>query len=292
MPISKLYVEGKLDNEIYAQLFGDSIAVKRGGSKYSIRPQARDDRSDGIQAGYLRDRDFDFDPPDDMDVLTVDATDRDQAWGWRLNRHEIESYLLDPQVVEAKFGINAETWQNRLCNAAQRIQWYQIARWTVGYARSRLPPYYELQTRPDDVGEMRLPPDLSEQVSLEWCRGTINKFLTRIDQCLCDDAVSEQIASRSKPFSDEMLDSHQHVLQWCSGKDLFAALTEPDLRDTSAESPQTLCNILRDWVRDNPNTFVDLFPEFTTLKQQMTDSASPQNTTPPRRQSRRIQLND
>lgn len=275
MRLSKLYVEGKLDSEIYTPLFSGSVTIEKGGSKTSIRPQARNDRSSGILAGYLRDRDFDFDPPDDMDVPTVDIADNDVRWGWRLNRHEIESYLLDPQVVVAKFGSEIKAWQDHLCDAARRIRWYQVARWTIGYARSGLPPNYKLQTSPDEVKEMRLPADLSEQASLDWGRQVIAEFRARVDRNLCEQSVNEQIEAKRLKFTDELLGDHAYMLAWCSGKDLFAALPEAALQQIGAENSKTLCNILRDWVRGHPDEFIGFFPEIAALKQQITDVFPP-----------------
>lgn len=271
MRLSKLYVEGKLDTEIYTSLFSGLPTIEKGGSKNSLKPQARNDRSSGIQAGYLRDRDFDHDPPDDMDIPTVDGSDNGRAWGWRLNRHEIENYLLDDQVVAARFGIRSAVWQNLLCRKGEQIRWYQVARWTIGYARSQLPPNYNLQTRPRDVDEMRLPDDLTEQASLRWCRETISEFHQRIDQCLAEDVVNEQIERRREQFLPDLLNDHQHVLKWCSGKDLFASLDQADLQGTGADSPKSLCNLLRDWVLGNPDTFIGFFPEFAALKQNFSE---------------------
>ena len=291
MRLSKLYVEGKLDSEIYTPLFSGAVTIEKGGSKTSIRPQARNDRSSGILAGYLRDRDFDFDPPDDMDIPTIDLADGDVPWGWRLNRHEIESYILDPQVVAAKFGIEAEAWQDHLCEAGKIIRWYQIARWTIGYARSGLPPNYKLQTSPNDVNEMRLPADLSEQASLDWGRQVIAEFRARVDQNLCEQSVNDKLESNRLKFTEELLSSHAYVLAWCSGKDLFAALPATGLQQTGAQNPKTLCNILRDWVRDHSDEFIGFFPEIAALKQQVTGTSPPEESNESR-PLRRIELND
>jgi len=274
MRLNKLYVEGKLDSEIYTPLFSGLVTIEMGGSKTSIRPQADNDRSSGIPAGYLRDRDFDFDPPDDMDIPTVDRRDSDGPWGWRLNRHEIENYLLDPQVVAAKFDVETRTWQGHLCDAARRIRWYQVARWTIGFARSRLPLHYKLQTSPDNVKEMRLPADLTEKTSLDWGRKVIAEFLAKVDESLGESSVNDQIEVRRLKFSDELLNDHAQVLTWCSGKDLFAALPTAGIKATGVDSPRTLCKILRDWVRDHPDLFVGFFPEFAALKLEMSGSAS------------------
>lgn len=274
MSVVKLFVEGKLDAEIYTSVFFGKVTIVRGGSKNSIRPQAQTDRDAKIQAGYLRDRDFDFHPPEEMNVPTVDASIAGQPWGWRLNRHEIESYLIDPQIVKAKFGIPAETWQSRIVQTAKRIRWYQIARWTVGYARNQLPPHYKLQTKPESVRDFRLPNDLTEQASLQWCQTSISKFRTMITDRLSDEPLEQLIERRKLQLSDDSLADHQHALTWCSGKDLFAGLAEKDLQDLRVAGRKELCNILRDWVRDHPEEFHNCFPEFAAILQQMTRTAT------------------
>jgi hypothetical protein len=92
--------------------------------------------------------------------------------------------------------------------------------------------------------------------------------------------VSEQIERRRERFSDELLDDALHVLQWCSGKDLFAALIDEDLQDVRMQDPQTLCNILRDFVRDHSDEFVGFFPEFAALKHQIAGSGPERNSDP------------
>jgi hypothetical protein len=274
MSLSKLYVEGKLDVEIYTKLFASSLAIVKGGSKTSIRPQADNDRRSKIHAGYLRDRDFDFNPPENMAVPTVDSPKQDQPWGWRLNRHEIENYLIDPIVVNAKFGVPTEVWQQHLCEAGRKIRWYQVARWVVGHARSNLPPNYKLQTSPEDVDEMRLPQDLNEQPSLQWCRDTIREYLARVTGALNEECVEAQIVVRRNQFSDELLDDPLHVITWCSGKDLFAALSDAALQVTGTQGAQLLCNVVRNWVMVNPETFLGFFPELAALKQQICGTSS------------------
>jgi len=274
MSLNKLFVEGKLDVEIYTKVFAGSLTIERGGSKNSLRPQAGNDRKVGIHAGYLRDRDFDFSPPKKMDVPTVDSPKADQPWGWRLNRHEVENYLLDPKVIQAKFSIDEGIWQQHLCEAGRKIRWYQIARWVVGHARANLPPNYRLQTSPEDVDEMRLPQDLNEQPSLQWCRETIREYLTRVTGALNEETVEAQIEVLRNQFSDELPDDPLRVATWCSGKDLFAALSDAALQATKIPNAKSLCNILRDWVMVNPETFLGFIPELAALKQQIS-GASP-----------------
>lgn len=269
MSLSKLFVEGKLDVEIYTSLFAPSVLIERGGSKTSIRPQADNDRRSGIRAGYLRDRDFDFSPPEDMNFPTIDSAQAEQPWGWRLNRHEIENYLLDPRVVQAKFSIEAGIWQQHLCEAGRKIRWYQIARWVVGRARANLPPNFKLQTNPENLDELRLPEDLTEQASRHWCHATIREYLRRVTGALNAASVEAQYDVIRTRFSDDLLNDPSHVICWCSGKDLFAALSDAALRTTKIQSAKSLCNVLRDWVMVNPETFLGFFPELVALKRQI-----------------------
>jgi hypothetical protein len=94
MPVSRLLVEGKLDIEILAALFGGRPPVDIGGSKQSLAPRVRNERQGGnANVYYLRDRDFDYDPADDLSQPVVDRTHAGIVLGWRWCRHEMENYL-------------------------------------------------------------------------------------------------------------------------------------------------------------------------------------------------------
>ncbi len=174
MPINELIVEGDLDVEIMQAIFQGEPVVKKGGSKNSLKPQARQQRTAArVLAGYLRDRDFDFEPPMDRDLAVVDSQHQGQPLGWRWVRHEIENYLIDPLIVEAALGMPSLDWSSVLTKVASRIRWYQIARWTIGEVRRSLPPHYELRTRPQELGDLGLLEDLEENPCLTWCRGGI-----------------------------------------------------------------------------------------------------------------------
>ena len=81
MSINLLMVEGKLDSEILIPLFRGSPTVQRGGSKNGLKPQARYERvQNGVIAGYLRDRDFDFESPEDLNAATIDSSFQDNTW--------------------------------------------------------------------------------------------------------------------------------------------------------------------------------------------------------------------
>lgn len=270
MPLAKLYVEGDLDAAIYNTIFS-GITIVQGGTKNSLSPQARKDRTSRtakINAGYLLDRYFDFVPPGALDFPTIDAQHDGQTLGWRLNRHEIENYLIDPRVVSSTFGIEAADWEITLSQAAVKISHYQVARWTIGSVRSNLPPNYELNTKPNGVDELRLPADLTETASLKWCKDAIEAFRNKIEPHLSVVAIDAEIERRSETFRRESLKNFTHVLVWCSGKDLFAAVDLLVTGDAQIRGPKDLCNRLRDWVRTNPDQFLTYYPELQELRNQ------------------------
>lgn len=271
MPLAKLYVEGDLDAAIYNTIFS-GITIAQGGSKNSLSPQARRDRTSTeskLNSGYLRDRDFDFEPTNSLNSPTVDAEHDGQVFGWRLNRHEIENYLVDPRVVCSTFGIEAADWEITLSQAAVKISHYQAARWTIGYVRSNLPPNYKLNTIPDGIDELRLPPDLSEAASLRWCKDAIEGFRNQIEPHLAVAAIEAEITRRRGSFSVASLNNCEHVLAWCSGKDLIAAVDLVATGDTRLRGPKDLCNRLRDWVMKNPESFLSFFPELQEIRKQL-----------------------
>ena len=101
MPIIKLFIEGNLESEVLYPILQGSPVLQQGGSKDSLKPRARAARQENHQvaAGYLRDRDFDFDPPTDLSKPTVDCEEGSLPIGWRWCRHEIENYLIEPVLV-------------------------------------------------------------------------------------------------------------------------------------------------------------------------------------------------
>jgi hypothetical protein len=128
VPVSVLLVEGKLDAEVLNPVLGllpVRLTLERGGSKSSLKPKARDRRQGptGIAACYLRDRDFDFDPPPSAALPVVDShVETGAVLGWRWCRHELESYLLEPRLVEAATGWNVADYSRELLAAAQSLQ--------------------------------------------------------------------------------------------------------------------------------------------------------------------------
>jgi hypothetical protein len=268
MPVGKLLVEGELDVEIFTKVF-DGTNIVRGGSKNSLRPQTRNDRAERRSTVYLRDRDFDFLPVNDLAHPTIDELDGSTPIGWRLNLHELENYLIEPRVASATFAIDNGLWQSQLCDAARRIASYQIARWTVGQLRANLPPNYKLDTKPGDIAELRLPADLSESSCFAWCKQAIVAFREKVEPHLASATVEAELAHRKEIFQKKNLSESTHILRWCSGKDLLAALDDSALQSVNCTSPKVVVNRLRDWVMKNPDSFLSFYPELQEIRKQL-----------------------
>ena len=271
MPVDVLIVEGNLDSEILAAVFKGTPVIRRGGSKNALKPQARCEREqNGVAAGYLRDRDFDYEPPDSFSVAVADSMHNRSTLGWRWARHEIENYLLDPAIVERATGVTIQEWSEALTDVASRISGYQIARWTVGQVRRGLPPHYELDTRPAELkNELQLPDSTEEGPSLKWCSALIREFATRTEGNMSEDTVEEFIDDRRALFHGRLLSDATKVLVWCSGKDLFAGLSNHALRSAGFSSAGGLRGALRDWVRENAEEAVHHLPEWQNLIEQV-----------------------
>ncbi len=269
MPIALLLVEGNLDSEVLSALFQGLPAVRRGGSKNSLKPQARYEREQNdVRAGYIRDRDFDFDPPGDLDAPTIDSCFQGTTLGWRWSRHEMENYLLDPVIVAKAVSVSQEEWATILVEAAARIRWYEIARWTVGQLRRHLPPQYELQTRPSGFNELQIPEATDERASRDWCMNSIHEFANQVELLASPETTREKFQERAESLSEELLSDATQVLVWCSGKDLLAALTEPTLGKLGFNNAGELRGALRDWIRDNIEESKSFFQEWEGLIEQ------------------------
>ncbi len=158
MPIIRLFVEGKLEIEVLRPIFQGSPIPQQGGSKYSLKPRALTERRENkVVAGFLRDRDFDFDPPADHSRPAVDSVDGGVPFGWRWCRHELENYLIDPALVSESMAWSLPDVEEALRKSAAKIRGYEASRWTIGALRRVMPPHYELRTRPDGLHDIDLP---------------------------------------------------------------------------------------------------------------------------------------
>src|SRR5271157_3429849 len=173
MPLAKLFVEGTLEVQIFTPILLGNPVPQQGGSKDTLRARAGTERRENkVEAGYLRDRDFDSDPPADLTKPSEERTFENSGvpFGWRWCRHEIENYLIEPAIVSEAMSWHIPHVENILRESARRIRNYEAARWTVGVVRRALPPHYELRTRPDGLNEIDLPPALDPVTVTAWLR--------------------------------------------------------------------------------------------------------------------------
>jgi len=235
---------------------------QQGGSKYSLKPRAGTERRENkVAAGYLRDRDFDFDPPADLSRPTVDAQDAGVPFGWRWCRHELENYLIDPAIVSEAMAWPTPDIEAALREAAAKIQTYQVARWTIGIVRRALPPHYELRTRPDGLNEIDLPVALDSAVVNAWALNSIANHRAPMEAATDPATVEASLDAFAARFNDAFVADTGKVLVWFSGKDLLAGLADW-LVAKGVPNPGEFRASLRDWTIANPVRALELLPEW------------------------------
>lgn len=266
MPIAKLYIEGNIESEILNPILQGSPVLQQGGSKNTLRPRARTDRQENrIAAGYLRDRDFDFDPPVDLLTPTEDAKEGDIPFGWRWCRHEIENYLLEPALVSEAMGWPDNEIETAIHQAATNIRSYEAARWTVGVVRRALPPQYELATRPDGLNEIALPAGLDRITVENWAVDNIRTHRERIVSATDPHQVKEIFDDFLVRFDEEFLSDAAKILLWFSGKDILAGMADWFEAKAIGNVGLFRANI-RDWIITNPERTLELLPEWANLR--------------------------
>ena len=264
MPVTKLFVEGDLDEEILTGIFAGAPVVEKRGGKYGLQGMVLRERSatgtDGVH--FLRDRDFDYEPPTSAPHLpTPIFSERTKVLvGWRWFRHSIECYLLEPAIAAAALGTPKEKLKTLIQQAGPELSSYQAARWAVGQARAKLPPSRHLETAPQDcVDDFRLPSDRSEQASWTWLSTTTREFFEPVAAAFAEDALRRNFDDRRIKFAAMGVGD---ILVWFSGKDVLSFIA-PQI---GSDSPKRLRNRLRNWVRNNPEEAVRLLPEWAELK--------------------------
>ncbi len=265
MPIAKLFIEGYLEAEVLNPILHGDPVLQRGGSKNSLKPRARAERRENkVAAGYLRDRDFDFDPPVDISKPTVDSVDNGIPFGWRWCRHEIENYLIDPVIVSEAMAWPVPDVEEALRQAARKIRSYEAARWTVGIVRRALPPHYELKTRPDELNEIALPLALDPAAVNAWALNSIKDHRIRITATTDPPAVQRSLDDFTSRFDDAFVADVANVLLWFSGKDILAGMADW-LGAKAVANPGAFRALLRDWVIANPGQTLELLPEWNAM---------------------------
>jgi hypothetical protein len=262
VPIAKLFIEGALEAEVLYPILQGNPVLQRGGSKNSLKPRARTERQENkVAAGYLRDRDFDFDPPSDLTKPTIDEADHGVPFGWRWCRHEIENYLIDPAVISEGMSWPTGEIEEAIREAARTIRNYEAARWTVGTVRRALPPNYELQTRPDGLNELELPSALDSSTVSAWASNNIESHRERIITTAEPTFVKTTFDSFTTRFDDAFIADVANVLLWFSGKDILAGMASW-LITRSVPNPGAFRAATRDWLIANPVRALELLPEW------------------------------
>lgn len=265
MPIAKLFIEGNLESEVLNPICQGTPLLQRGGSKNSLRPRAITERRENkVVAGYLRDRDFDFDPPLDLTKPSVDSDEDGVPFGWRWCRHEIENYLIDPSIVSEAMGWPVSEFEEVLQQTAQKIRHYEAARWTVGIVRRTFPPNYDLKTRPDRLRELDLPQALEANDVNAWASHNIESHRAGIVSATDSAAVQASLADCAARFDDAFVADVAKVLLWFSGKDLLAGMAGW-LITKAVPNPGAFRASLRDWIIANHLRVLELLPEWSAM---------------------------
>lgn len=268
MSVTRLLVEGELDAQLLASLFAGNPTIEATkSSKNALAPRTRTERQKGGPCvSYLRDRDFDYDPPVQFDHPTVDKTENGIVLGWRWCRHSIENYMLDPDIVCAALKAEGEPYRAALRESGDRIKYYQAARWAIGIARSALPPYYELRTQPDGANEFYLPGNgaLTQDATRHWTLDHVQAFANRVRPKLESEAISQSYDKYAGIFDHENPVQVETVLVYFSGKDLMTAL-EPWWRPLGLQGANDFRGRIRDWMRNHPDEVLNALPEWQAL---------------------------
>lgn len=270
MPVNLLLVEGNLESEVLNPILKGSPVLRQGGSKNSLKPRAVTERRENkVNAGYLRDRDFDFDPPADTSTPTIDGRDGSTLFGWRWCRHEIENYLIEPSLVAEAISIQTADFEQVLRDVATEIRSYQAARWTVGCVRRSLPPHYDLKTRPAGLNDIDLPADLGDAATQTWASTSVESHRLPITAATDPETVRASFDQFVVRFDEAFISNLSNVLLCFSGKDLLAAM-RGWLNSMGYANPGEFRAAIRDWIIANPERTLELLPEWKALTELVT----------------------
>lgn len=262
-----LIVEGGLDKPLLDEfVIEPNWATEARGSKTALPHEARRE----LNGHYLRDRDFDHEPPIDRSTPTVHGLD---PLGWRWVRHEIENYLLEPGIASAALGVDPSAWSDALLDAATRICDYEAARWVLGAARRVLPPTYRLNTYPKSCKkDFKLPTTLDAESQIAWMTSHAEAFRARVEPVLADERLRDEFRSRARELTAITHDIDE-VLVWFSGKDLLGGCREW-LAAHGQGTPEKAVERIRDWMKDNPDEARAHLPEWAALRQMLRQRAA------------------
>jgi uncharacterized protein CbrC (UPF0167 family) len=291
-----VFVEGKIDKDILVSLLGTKVTVsgeqfiiQRRGYKNTLATEAEAIAKEGKNDVYfVRDRDFDYLPPNELlqpkqiktEIITIKRPNQQikrEIKGWHWCRHEIENYLLTPEIVKKasyrkKFGYSFDIieYHDELIKIAHKIRFYEAARWAIGKVKFYLPPKQKLHSRPVDIldKQIAIPIDCSCDAIEKWLIETTGAFDQKVSKALKEESVKQGYWYYINLFDDFFCQEISKVLLWFSGKDLLAAL-EPwcitkGYQNASAFR-ETLTNNLIEWLRRHPDEVCAILPEWKAL---------------------------
>ena len=263
-----LYVEGKTDEALLGYALrgpGSKLALSRRGTKRDPSVLVRQDRGLNMSVRYLRDRDFDHEPPapPERGSPSIDHEQSDGVHGYRWVRHSIENYILDEQFAQAALGVDQTEWRSQLAAAADRIKKYQAGRWTIGQLREALPRTARLPTHPAALrGEFELPAGLDENATWRWINADTSSYRRQATPLLAESAVRTRFREYLARLNTLSIED---ILLWHSGKDLLAAL-QSYLAGKGVSHPTEYVKRVIIWVQAHPYTALAFFPEWQALK--------------------------
>ncbi|RCX20987.1 hypothetical protein DFR58_101191 [Anaerobacterium chartisolvens] len=278
MPIAELLVEGKIDAEIINVLMSEYVlpfAVRIGGTKGSLNTTVKERRKELKKNSifYLRDRDFDYDVDVNVKIpqpIKFNNNGIEIILGWHWCRHEIENYLLQPDIVSAACCAPVSEVMKEIKKAAVCIRFYQAARWTIGKLKRKgiLPPPFDLPTKPKSIAQEKkdflIVDDCSQENCLKLIRNDANEFLSRVQSVLDDSEIVKRYNENVSDFSLERCEDIDWILQVFSGKDLFTSLT-PWMKKLKINHPSELRDKIVSWIGDNPRKALEAIPEWQKL---------------------------
>lgn len=225
MPVTQLYVEGSLDQRLLTGVLSGQVAVAARGTKDDLPHIVRREIDDGKTGiAYLRDRDFDSEPPSaPAGEIRVDRKLHAAALGYRWDRTEIENYLLEPAIASTALKIDPAEWSGELVKAAAQLHAYTAGRWTIGQLRARTRRITKLNTHPDELSgkAFPLPKSLAEADVRTWLTTTVTQVTAAVAKEFDVTAVTQQFEQHKAMLAGK---SGGEILRWYSGKNLFGVL--------------------------------------------------------------------
>lgn len=282
MPVVQLFVEGQLDADIVGS-FGIDGTVKPGGGKGGLKHRAADAARTSTERrpdepnqrfGYLRDRDFDTEQQSNATnirhrVVPIPHVGKKplaiDEYVW--NRHSIENYLIDPVIVTRAFPQIAEAdYRDVLRASAQRIRFYEAARWAVAEVRNRFQRIRSPRTRPAKPrGELEIPRTVDADVSRDWARQMVESYVGQIQNAANNPDIDGQFDAFCQRFNDEFCETIDGPIVWFSGKDLIGGMFTESRASWGINNAVEFVRGLRDWVQNNATEAVNTFPEWQAL---------------------------